>query len=185
MVAGPWPLANNPVYYAEVLDGPRGRSGRGANQQRWFDETGATVEGLSQPAADRKIGAIALQFIADHPCAFIRASLARSLGSSGGWPRPVGGLLAGEFEGRPWSGPSALGGVGDGFDAERARRGPAIVAPAAGLGGDGSSMRIYWTDMRMQAPLVPAIRLDRRGGSLPEVFGVLLERNPFESKREL
>lgn len=158
-------LANNPVYYAEVLDGPPGAVWSGANQQHWFDETVRAVEGLSQPAADRKIGAIALQFIGDHPRAFIRASLAR-LGRFWG-VAPAGAVYSRAIRGATlvWTVPLWVA-LGMGLTRRELWRWPAVVAPAVVL-ALMAVHAIYWTDMRMRAPLVPAIALIAAGCSFP------------------
>src|SRR5262249_25527409 len=70
-------LANNPVYYAEVLDGPPGAVWSGVNQQRWFDSIGPRVAGLTEPAADRRLRDDALELIRAWPRDFFRAALAR------------------------------------------------------------------------------------------------------------
>src|SRR5438874_11851777 len=70
-------LANNPIYYAEVLDGPPGAVWSGANQQRWFDAISQSVAGLSEPAADRRLRAFALRLARQRPRDLARASFAR------------------------------------------------------------------------------------------------------------
>ena len=46
-------LANNPVYYREVLDGPPGRVWTGHDQWVWWDSVNRKTAGMSEPEADR------------------------------------------------------------------------------------------------------------------------------------
>ena len=46
-------LANNPVYYREVLDGPPGRVWTGNDQWIWWDSVNRETTGMSEPQADR------------------------------------------------------------------------------------------------------------------------------------
>ncbi|AGA27438.1 ArnT family glycosyltransferase [Singulisphaera acidiphila] len=151
-------LANNPVYYAEVLDGPPGAVWSGANQKRWFDETVHEVEGLSQPRADRKIRTMALRFIRDHPRDFVRASVAR-LERFWGFA-PAGAVYSRAIRGVTllWTVPLWIA-LALGLTTRRDLwRWPGVAAPAVVLALTAVHS-IYWTDMRMRAPIVPAIAL--------------------------
>jgi hypothetical protein len=150
-------LANNPTYYAEVLDGPPGAVGSGANQQRWFDAVGPSVAGLSEPAADRRLRAIALRLAWERPRDFGRASLARlgrfwSLAPTGAvyprWLRVATAL---------WTVPLWIG-LAAGLCRRTLWRWPRIAAPLM-IASLTAIHAIYWTDLRMRAPLVPAIAL--------------------------
>jgi len=48
-------LANNPIYYAEVLDGPPGAVWGGAGQARWWAQVARTTAGMSESDADRTL----------------------------------------------------------------------------------------------------------------------------------
>jgi hypothetical protein len=127
------------------------------NQQRWFASVGPSVEGLSEPAADRRLRSIALQLAWARPRDFARASLAR-LGRFWGiaptgavypfWLRVVTAV---------WSVPLGLALV-----AGLCRRSlwvwPRITAPLM-LAALSAVHAVYWTDLRMRAPLIPAIAL--------------------------
>ncbi|WP_406695233.1 dolichyl-phosphate-mannose-protein mannosyltransferase [Singulisphaera sp. Ch08] len=158
-------LANNPVYYAEVLDGPPGAVWSGANQKRWFDETVRAVEGLAEPAADRKIQTIALRFIGTRPCDFVRASVARLERFWG--VAPAGAVYSRATRGATlvWTVPlwSALA---LGLMRRGVWRWPGVAAPAIVLALTAVHS-IYWTDMRMRAPIVPAIALIATGAQIP------------------
>ena len=150
-------LANNPTYYAEVLDGPPGAVWSGENQRRWFNGVGPSVAGLSEPDADRRLRALALGMARARPRDFARASLARlgrfwSLAPTGAvyprwqrvattiWTVPIGVALVAGLGRRPlW-------------------RWPRIAAPLMLIGLSIVHV-FYWTDLRMRAPLVPAIAL--------------------------
>ncbi|WP_254053860.1 dolichyl-phosphate-mannose-protein mannosyltransferase [Singulisphaera sp. GP187] len=158
-------LANNPVYYAEVLDGPSGAVWSGANQKGWFDATLRAVKGLPEPAADRKIRAIALRFIASRPRDFVRASAAR-LERFWGFA-PAGAVYSRVVRGVTliWTVPLWLA-----FALGLTRRGlwrwPGVAAPAF-VFALTAVHSIYWTDMRMRAPIVPAIALIAAGAQTP------------------
>lgn len=165
-------LANNPVYYAEVVNGPPGAVWSGENQSRWFVETVQAVEGLPEPAADRRIREMAIRFIAAHPRAFLRASVTR-LGRF--WAvAPAGAVYSGRtrLTTLVWTLP-LWGALGLGLTARSLWRWPRVAAPACIL-ALSAVHAVYWTDLRMRAPIVPAIALisagsewPRRGGRTP------------------
>jgi hypothetical protein len=150
-------LANNSTYYAEVLDGPPGAVWTGANQQRWFDAVGPTVAGLSEPAADRRLRDGALRLVRERPRDFARATAARlvrfwSVVPAGAvYPAWLQGLVA------VWTVPLWVALV-VGLSRRETWRWPRIGAPLM-LAGLTAVHAVYWTDMRMRAPLVPAIAL--------------------------
>jgi hypothetical protein len=150
-------LANNPTYYAEVLDGPPGAVWSGANQKRWFDAVGPTVAGLSEPAADRRLRDSALALVRQRPRDFARATAARlsrfwNVVPAGavypGWVRALVAL---------WTVPLWIGLIA-GLARLHTWTWPRITAPLWLLALTAVHA-VYWTDMRMRAPLVPAIAL--------------------------
>ena len=70
-------LANNPAYYADVLNGPGIVVWSGANQDAWFAGVGPATAGMTEPESDRTLRGIALRFTRDRPRDFLRASMAR------------------------------------------------------------------------------------------------------------
>ena len=46
-------LANNPVYYDDVLHGPPGRVWTGHDQWLWWDSVNRATAGMTEPQADR------------------------------------------------------------------------------------------------------------------------------------
>lgn len=150
-------LANNPVYYAEVLNGPAGAVWSGPNQAAWFREINTSLQGLSEPEADAELTARTLRFIAEHPREFVRASLARwgrfwaFAPSSQVFPRAV--VLATACWSLPLLTLAALG-----LTRPTVRRWPGRVA-IAWLVGLSLVHLVYWTDLRMRAPLTPVLAL--------------------------
>ncbi len=157
-------LANNPVYYADVLDGPPGAVWSGPNQARWFAEVAVSTAGMTEPEADRALRASALKLLRERPRDFLRASVARvgrlwGLAPSGAvyptWLRL--GTAA-------WTAPLWLA-LAVGLTARSTWRWPAASAPAILLALTLVHVA-YWTDLRMRAPIVPAVALIASGARL-------------------
>ncbi len=155
-------LANNPVYYKEVLNGPPGAVWSGPNQRKWFEAMNQAGAGRTEPEADRLFQSLGLRMLQERPEDFLRASIAR-LGRFWGiapaagvypeairwatalWTVPLWGLLGlGLLRRDSWHWPR--------FSALCFLIGLTVVHS------------LYWTDMRMRAPLVPAIALIASGG---------------------
>jgi hypothetical protein len=150
-------LANNPVYYADVLDGPPGAVWTGPNQAAWMAEIGRKTQDMSEPEADRFLRLEALRMLTERPGDFGRASIERfkrfwGLAPSGlvypwwlraitvVWTAPLWlALVLGLFRGDCWRWPGVAG--------------PSIILALTLV------HLVYWTDMRMRAPLTPAIAL--------------------------
>jgi hypothetical protein len=157
-------LANNPVYYDEVLDGPPGAVWSGPNQRAWWAVLSRRTWGLPEPRADRVLHALALETIRRRPRDFLRASAAR-LGrlwgvapSSGAYPAPLRLATA------AWTIPLWLA-LGAGLARRDPWRWPRVAAPLL-LAALTAVHAAYWTDMRMRAPMVPAIALIAAGAGL-------------------
>lgn len=150
-------LANNPNYYADVLNGPPGAVWSGPNQRRWFVETDRAMAGLPEPESDRRLSSMGLRMVFDRPRDFVRASVAR-LGRFWGvapadrvYPRAL--RLATMLWTIPLWLALALGVLRRGL-----WRWPEAAAPMIVL-ALSIVHSVYWTDMRMRAPIVPAIAL--------------------------
>lgn len=148
-------LANNPVYYREVVDGPPGAVWSGHDQWLWWDAVNRAGRGLSEPEADRRLKHEALRFIATRPRTFARASLQR-LGRFWGvapagavYPAPLRIATA------VWTVPLWTALV-MGLCHRRCWRWPTVAAPLC-LIGLTLVHTVYWTDLRMRAAAVPAI----------------------------
>lgn len=150
-------LANNPTYYRDVLDGPPGAVWSGTEQFAWFDRITRETAGLGEPEADRRLRDAALQMLKERPRDFLRASLAR-LGrfwgvapSAAVYPGPLR-LLTAAWTVPLWA--ALLAGIGT----RASWRWPRIAAIATIL-ALSIVHAVYWTDLRMRAPILPAIAL--------------------------
>ncbi len=70
-------LANNPVYYDDILHGPPGRVWTGHDQWLWWDSVNQATAGMTEPQADRYLKETVWQLIQERPGDFARATLAR------------------------------------------------------------------------------------------------------------
>jgi hypothetical protein len=156
-------LANNPVYYADVLHGPPGAVWSGPRQDAWWTSLNRATAGRSEPEADRIVRAIAWRTIRDRPADFARAGLGR-LGrlwgvapSAGVYPAALRRATA------AWTIPLWVA-VAAGLARPALRRwaGLALLAPPLAL---TAVHAFYWADLRMRAPLVPALALIAAGAS--------------------
>ncbi len=150
-------LANNPTYYREVLDGPPGAVWSGEGQKAWFKAITRETLGMIEPESDRFLRRQAMKFIADHPMDFARASLAR-LGRFWGlapaaavYPAPL--RLATAI----WTAPFWLA-VAWGMSSKDLWKWPRSCAPAIVIALTVVHA-VFWTDLRMRAPIVPALAL--------------------------
>ena len=167
-------LANNPTYYREVLDGPPDAVWSGEDQFRWFDRANKETAGMSEPQADRYLRRQALRMLEERPRTFARATAARlgrfwGIAPSGkvyqswlrtataAWTVPLWAALA-------------LGLVNLGLWAW-----PRVSAPASILALTAVHA-VFWTDLRMRAPIVPAIALIAAGARAP--------RGPFGGRKK-
>ncbi len=150
-------LANNPVYYADVLDGPPGAVWSGPNQAAWFNEANRSTAGMTEPVADRSHRSDALRMLRERPRDFARAALAR-LGRFWGLA-PSGAVYPAWLRAASaaWTAPLWLF-LTLGLATRSTWRWPVVVAPSFLLALTLVHLA-YWTDLRMRAPLVPAIAL--------------------------
>jgi len=150
-------LANNPVYYDEVVNGPPGAVWTGPNQKLWWDSVNRSARGLSEPQADRLMRATAVRVIADRPGDFVRASAARlgrfwGLAPAGAvYPRWLRVATA------AWTVP-LWAALALGLTRRSTWLWPRVAAPAT-LAALSLVHTVYWTDLRMRAPVVPAVAL--------------------------
>ncbi len=70
-------LANNEVYYREVLNGPPGSVWMGHEQWLWWDSVNHDTSGMSEPQADRFLRNRVIELAIAQPRTFARASLQR------------------------------------------------------------------------------------------------------------
>jgi 4-amino-4-deoxy-L-arabinose transferase-like glycosyltransferase len=150
-------LGNNEVYYREVLDGPPGSVWTGREQWLWWDSVRRRTAGMTEPEADRFLRDSVVELARERPRTFLRACLARletfwsPLPAASVYGRTTRLVVA------AWTIPLwvalALGVVHPRF---RSWPGVAAIAAIVGL---TCVHAFYWTDMRMRAPIVPAIAL--------------------------
>ena len=70
-------LANNPVYYREILDGPPGRVWTGEDQWRWWDSVNRETAGMTEARADRYLQETVWRLARQRPRNFGRSVVAR------------------------------------------------------------------------------------------------------------
>lgn len=150
-------LANNPVYYAEVVNGPPGAVWTGQNQRAWFDWVNRSLAGLPEPAADRALGRAAWRTAREQPGSFARAAVAR-LGRF--WGLAPSGAVYSRWLRRAtmaWTLPLWLA-LAVGLCRKPLWKWPRVAAPMILL-ALSAVHAVFWTDLRMRAPIVPAIAL--------------------------
>jgi 4-amino-4-deoxy-L-arabinose transferase-like glycosyltransferase len=160
-------LANNPVYYREILDGPPGRVWAGEDQWRWWDSVNRETAGMTEHQADRHLQTTVWRLARQRPRDFFRASLAR-LGHF--WSvAPAASIYpaVARFATLTWTVPlwaALLLGLAD----RTLWSWPRIAAPMVVLGLT-LVHAIFWTDLRMRAPIAPAIALIASKAAVPTI----------------
>ena len=150
-------LANNPYYYGDVVNGPPGAVWSGPNQQAWIDAINAATAHNSEPESDRWLRHQAITFARDHPCDFLRATLARLARFWGVMPEAAVYPPIVRWAVAAWTVPLwilLLIGLTD----RRTYGWPRVVAVAMVVGLT-LVHTVYWTDLRMRAPVIPAMAL--------------------------
>ena len=161
-------LANNHRYYDDVVNGPMA-VWSGPNQDAWFTEVNGLAVGIPEHESDRLYRRLAFRVMAQRPRDFARASLAR-LGrfwavapSRAVYPGPQ--RLASAL----WTAPLWLLLIA-GLCRSGSWQWPRVVAPMA-LIALSAVHCLFWTDLRMRAPVVPAIALVV-AGAFPPGLGI-------------
>jgi hypothetical protein len=150
-------LANNPTYYRDVLDGPPGSVWTGHQQWLWWDSVNRQTAGMSEPEADRFLRDSVYRLAREHPAQFARAAEARLIRfwsiapAHSVYPAPV------RWATMVWTVPLWLA-LFFGLVQPMTWRWPTITAPAYILGLT-LVHAFFWTDLRMRAPIMPAIAL--------------------------
>lgn len=150
-------LANNPVYYRDILHGPPGAVWAGPRQDAWWTSLNRATEGCDEIQADRVVRGIALRTIREQPLDFAHSALDRVsrlwgvAPSSGVYPVALRVVTA------CWTIPLWIA-VVVGLACPSPRRWPGILllAPPVAL---TIIHAFYWTDLRMRAPVVPMLAL--------------------------
>lgn len=154
-------LANNPVYYDEVVRGPAGAVWSGDNQWLWWDSVNRSTRGMTEPQADRALRAQAIGVMKTRPGDFARATVAR-LGRFWGLA-PAAAVYPGQLRllAALWTAPLWAAFV-LGLVRRETWDWPRVSAPAVVV-GLCLVHSVYWTDQRMRAPTVPAVAVVAAG----------------------
>jgi len=158
-------LANNEVYYRDVLNGPPGGVWMGHDQWLWWDSVNRETLGMSEPQADRFLRNRVLELAVAQPLTFLRAGLLRlgrfwSLAPAVAVYSPIV-----RWATAVWTLPLWIA-LGLGLARRSVWRWPQIAAPLM-VAGLSLVHALFWTDLRMRAPIVPAIALVAAAAALP------------------
>jgi hypothetical protein len=158
-------LANNEVYYRDVLNGPPGGVWMGHDQWLWWDSVNRETSGMSEPQADRFLRNRVVKLAVAQPLTFLRAGLQRlgrfwSLTPAVAVYSPIV-----RWATAVWTLPLWIA-LGLGLARRSLWRWPQIAAPLL-VAGLSLVHALFWTDLRMRAPIVPAIALVAVSAALP------------------
>jgi 4-amino-4-deoxy-L-arabinose transferase-like glycosyltransferase len=160
-------LANNPVYYREVLNGPPGRVWSGEDQFRWFDSVNRETAGMTEHQADRYLQAEVWRLARQRPHDFARATLARLAHLWSVAPAASVYPTFARWVTMAWALP-LWAALGLGLLTRSLWSWPRVAAPMAVIGLT-LVHALFWTDLRMRAPIVPAIALIATGSGWPRL----------------
>jgi hypothetical protein len=158
-------LANNEPYYRDVLAGSSGRVWTGKDQFLWWDSVTQATAGMSEPEADRFLRQTVIRLAVKQPATFLRACVDRlnrfwSVAPAVAVYSPVIRLAT-----AIWTIPLWMA-LAIGLLRREQWSWPRIAAPLA-IVGLSLVHTLYWTDIRMRAPIVPAIALVAASAVLP------------------
>jgi hypothetical protein len=154
-------LANNPVYYEDVVSSRGAAVWSGERQRAWFVQINEEASGLAEPVADRLFTMRALETIRAHPWVFLHASLKRLARFWGIAPSEAVYSTPQRLLAALWTIPFWILVCG-GAMRRSLWKWPACACPAI-VAGLTCVHLFYWTDLRMRAPLVPALALIAAG----------------------
>ncbi len=157
-------LANNPTYYHEVLDGPPGTVWTGNQQWQWWDSVNRATAGMAEPQADRYLRDSVIRLARNRPAEFGRAVVHRLIHFWGLYPAGSVYSQGMRWACLTWTLPLWIA-LATGLVRLESWRWPRIVAPLL-CAGFTLVHALYWTDLRMRAPLVPAIAVVAASASL-------------------
>jgi hypothetical protein len=150
-------LANNEPYYRDVLGGASGSVWTGSDQWLWWDSVNRATAGMSEPQADRYLRATVIQLALNQPATFLRACVGRLARFWSVLPARAVYSPAARWTTALWTVPFWIA-VALGLFQRALWRWPRIAAPLA-VAGLCLVHTLYWTDLRMRAPVVPALAL--------------------------
>jgi hypothetical protein len=160
-------LANNEVYYRDVLNGPPGRVWTGRDQWLWWDSVNRATAGMTEPQADRFLRHGAIQLALSQPRQFGRASWQRLERFWSVSPALAVYSPAVRWLTALWTIPLWVALI-LGLLRPDVWRWPQVAAPLSIIGLT-LVHSLYWTDLRMRAPIVPAIALIAASAMLPSM----------------
>ena len=143
-------LANNEIYYRDVLNGPPGSVWVGHEQWLWWDSVNRDTTGMSEPQADRFLRNRVIALARAQPREFVRASLDR-LGRF--WSlAPAISVYSSRvrWATAAWTLPLWIA-AGLGLSRRSLWRWPQIAAPLA-IAGLCVMHTVFWTDLRSAPP---------------------------------
>jgi 4-amino-4-deoxy-L-arabinose transferase-like glycosyltransferase len=158
-------LANNAPYYRDVLAGSPGRVWTGTDQWLWWDSVNRATAGMSEPQADRFFRATVVRLAIDQPATFLRACLDRLIRFWSVAPATAVYSPLVRWATAAWTVPLWIALI-LGLCRRELWRWPQIAAPLA-IAGLSLVHTLYWTDIRMRAPIVPAIALVAASAMIP------------------
>jgi 4-amino-4-deoxy-L-arabinose transferase-like glycosyltransferase len=157
-------LANNEVYYRDVLNGPPGAVWTGDDQWRWWDSVNRATAGMPEPEADRFLRNTVWKLELEQPGTFLRACFSRLARFWSVAPATAVYSPVVRWATALWTVPLWIALV-LGLFRRQLWQWPQVAAPLCVIGLT-LVHAVYWTDLRMRAPIVPAIALIAAGASL-------------------
>jgi len=150
-------LANNPTYYQEMLGGPPGQVWTGDLQWQWWDSVNRATAGMTEPQADRYLRDSVFRLARNRPEEFARAVVHRLKHFWGLFPSGSVYSNGMRWASLAWTLPLWIA-LALGLLRRDLWCWPRIVAPLICVGFT-LVHAFYWTDIRMRAPVVPAIAI--------------------------
>jgi hypothetical protein len=150
-------LANNEIYYRDVLNGPPGAVWTGDEQWKWWDYVNRATAGMNEPKADRFLRNTALKLAFEQPDTFLRACVSRLERFWSPAPAIVVYSPVVRWATVLWTLPLWFA-LALGLLRKQLWQWPQVAAPLCVIGLT-LVHSVYWTDLRMRAPIVPAIAL--------------------------
>jgi 4-amino-4-deoxy-L-arabinose transferase-like glycosyltransferase len=158
-------LGNNEAYYRGVLNGSPGRVWTGYDQWLWWDSVNRATTGMSEPQADRFLRDAVVRLALDQPITLLRACLERQRRFWSVAPAMAVYSRSARWATALWTIPLWIA-LGFGLFRRTLWHWPQIAAPLL-VAGLTLVHTLYWTDLRMRAPIVPAIALIAAAAVLP------------------